>query len=221
MKVEVLSHNNDNGLYLARRGDLYIGGYSADFHNMGEEEAKNNLEEFIGENYNQEPYCGYIQFDFKIIYNKEKELFKIQDFQELYQFNCSSNALELIKMFCKSTANNDLIKHLENPMNFRTKIFEGFKEEKIFSQGGEYYGRHKLEYKIKGKTYEGENAFHKYAFLNYDEISSIEELVDIYISFEKMLAKLCFDYNDDSYLSNSPWAEKNAQVISEKFDEII
>jgi hypothetical protein len=146
---------------------------------------------------------------------------ELHNFHDLFQFNCCSSNEELVEAVLKVYALEtnqpviDLASLINEPNKYKSKCINNVE---IFFEHQNY--NHILKFDFKGLVINGTNQLCKYSFFTpannqyiWELITSVEELVDYYITVNKILASACFQSKDDMYLSCDSWAKANASTF--------
>lgn len=124
---------------------------------------------------------------------------KIHHLQELYQFNCCGDLLNVIKLIQLITKENV---DLSNPTQFTVT---GFTDEKYTVDEEKF--RATFSFKYKGKELNGDGTFIKYWFFKglEESATSVTDLMTLYVAIMKLTAKACHAANDDMFLQCDNW----------------
>jgi hypothetical protein len=219
----------ENDILVVQKGkEIHLQG-----HIIPENFKKDTLEDLDEEDFDRLFDKNYEESD--VVFSvKPDGSIVISNFHDFYQFNCCSlnHSLVLTMISAYETVTGikkpKLHEIMLNPLNMRTKLFSDvvFTQDVVTRTKDSITGYKVSNYftfKFKGVPTDGENQLSKYSFFHVelDQINTIEEVVDYYITVNKILAKACFDCKDDLYLSNSQWAQDTAIFIADQFYEII
>jgi len=209
MQATVLYSNEESGTLLIKKDNKYLMGYTHLLHN------NIPLDQCVDDLLEQEK-----EEECDLIFEENNGVLKLKDFHNLYQFNCSKSNENYLKLLCKFLERGDLLDQLNNPLKVKSKMVSNLN----FKKCPTWQGKALFNYDLEGcGNMEGEISFIKYAFFKNlpMESFSLDQVVDLHIAFNKILAKICHDYGDKNMLSSDQWAIENKGLISVKFQEIL
>ena len=205
--MKIIKANQENGTLIVKHNDFLYLGYVSELHNGYT--AKDCVKDFIS---NDGEIYDRVEINLK-------DGFKIEEWHDLYQYNCTSTNEEYIKELCKYFNREDLLKNIENPLDFNTKIISDFKD----FEDEKWDHLRNFSFKLKNSEVTGSISFVKYIFLNTlkFEALSLDDLVDLHITLNKLLANVVYKQNETYYSCLERWAENNSEKINKNILTII
>ena len=146
-----------------------------------------------------------------------KNKFKILEFHDLFQFNCShdtSNVVKLITLALKANGYDTSFveKNMESPELVKESVISNSKiiqHPDFYSNPKKKKGEVEYEFNFKGKKILGYGTYIKYMF--FDDIEklpdSITELFLLTVDLHKLIGKACCEAKKD-FLACDAWVKK-------------
>jgi hypothetical protein len=133
---------------------------------------------------------------------------KVEQFSEAQQFNCSGNLLNHIKLIAYALEQNwipvPVKEYFDRPQTFSPV---GISDTSFIVQ--EQHGCPGATFKLKLNSAEitGSGTFIKYWFFDGIEkaITSVEDLLSIYVAITKLTAAACYEGKDTMFLQCDDW----------------
>jgi hypothetical protein len=159
-------------------------------------------------------FCDHdIHAKIKLLGNNK---FEIIEWGNLYQFNCSTDLTQIIKLLAMGLKMNGYdVTFIEQNVDTPELVKETVISNAKIIQHGEYFFTGKttceVEYSFnfKGKTISGDGTYIKYMFFNDLEHlpDSINELFILVVDLNKLIGKACVEVKNKDFMACEDWVE--------------